>query len=181
MSAFELTAGDVRRDVEMLCRHLTRGAGAFSASTIPTEASVERWITLSYHWIRGLLRRNGLSEDQTEPDVVGILQSLQSYDVAIKCEMSQATADISGEPSARFQMFVDLRKELIDLIIAGTLSDLGATPVDTNGRAPILTGQFLDRKQVAEDDTNRTQHRIRRNLFRNPGSDFTMAETDVNQ
>jgi hypothetical protein len=179
--AFELATGDCLLDVQMLCRHLTREDGSFTASTVPTKALVEKWLTLSHHWICVLLRKAGLSETQTDEKVIGVLQELQSYDVAIKCELAQAASDITGDPSARFQAFVERRAELIELITSGALGAMDANPSEASGnpRMPILTGQFYDRKEVAESDINRTQHRIRRDIFKYPANAEPFAQQDA--
>lgn len=166
---YELTAGDALLEVQELCRHAARQDGRFTAATVPTLVAVERWLTTSYYWIAGQLRRHGFDTVQTNAVVLGILQQLNVYDACLKVEMSFPVESSSGEPNSRFQFFLDRREELLEMIGDGTLAAMGAEVVPNAGREPVLTGQFLSRKQLAEDNTDRTQHRVRREQFTYPG------------
>lgn len=172
--AFETAPGEALNEVAALCRHAARGAGGkFSASTVPSIGAVERWLTTSYYWVRGLLAAHGYAADQTEPAVLAILQELNAIDTCVKVELSLPEESGSGAPNQRFQTFLDRRKDLVEMIESGALATLGAalSPEGTSlRRAPVATGQFYSRKRLAESDSDRTQHRIRRGMFEPPWS-----------
>lgn len=168
-TAWELSPGDALAEIQSLCRHAARSNGGFSADTIPTLKSVQQYITLSYYWVNGELARHGLSTTQTLPAVVGILQQLNVYDVCIKIEMSLPVASATGEPNERFKFFVDRRAELMEQIANGTISSLFANEASIGLRAPIVTGLSYSRKALADNDRDRTQHRVKRDQFSYPG------------
>lgn len=168
-TAYEVSAGAALADVQALCRHVARGSGGtFDDTTIPTMETVCRWLTTATAWASGVLRNGGMSQTQTDPHVLAILQELIVYDVCARVEISQPAADSTGEPSARFQEFSKRRADLFDFIDNGYLSTIdgvGFGPV----RTPVVGGISLSRKKVADDDTDRTQHRVKRNQFQRPG------------
>lgn len=169
-SGFELASGDALAEIERLCRHAARGTGGtFSGSTVPTLASVEQYLTTSYYWIGSQLVKAGLSTTQTDTEVLGVLQQLQVYDVAMKVELALPVAAADGGPSARWETFRELRDELKMLIGDGSLVALGATELDEAARkwrVPFVGGISIARKAVMRDDTDAVQHRVRRGQFR---------------
>ncbi len=166
-SSFELASGDALREVQHLCRHAARAGGAFSSSTVPTLASVEQYLTTSYHWIRSRLAKGGLSDTQTLTAVLGVLQQLQVYDVAMKVELALPTEAAGGGASERWTLFRELRDELATMISDGSLAAIGATErTDDKHRTPFVGGISKSRKDVMEDDTDINQHRIKRDQFR---------------
>ena len=170
--AYESAPGELLAEVQANCRHAARLNGSFGANTIPRLFDVERWITQSYHWVNGLLMRHNYAVPETGAEgVVGILQELQTIDACIKVEMSLPASAESGEPSARFQVWVARRQEIIDMINDGTIFGLGAVMTGT-GRQPIVTGYLHSRKQVAYDNSDIVQARSRRGQFSAPGTDF---------
>ncbi len=181
-TAWETTAGEAQSEVEAYTRHAARGTGAvFTALTIPSLPAVERWLTVSYYWISGLLARNGLSTTQTDTAVLAILQELNVVDVCMKVELSLPEESGSGEPNQRFLEFKERRAELMEMLADGTLGSMGAGANATVSRVPILGGEFFSRKQLAEENTDRTQHRIRRNGLGHPGVTLPSAEQDYTQ
>lgn len=179
-TAYELVAQDAIADVANLCRHAARANGEFAPETVPSLQAVERWLTLSHAWIAGLLKRHGYSDVQTDATVVGILEELNVYDVCMKVEMSMPSESSSGDPNERFKVFQDRRTELLEQITDGTLGTLGAAGYDSGTRKPIVTGVSYSRKRVAEDDTDRTQHRVRRSQFNNPAAGQEAVLTTTN-
>lgn len=177
-TAYELTVGDALTEVQNLCHHAARNSGAFSASTIPTLSAVEQWITTSYYWIGGVLLRSGLSRTQTAPEVLGILQQLNVYDACMKVEMSLPVESSSGEPNERFKFFEERRNELMEQLMDGTLAGLGAVTQSTGLRTPIVTGTSRARKALLNEDTDATQHRVKREQFTYPGSQQGTYDTD---
>ncbi len=178
-TAYESADDEAVNGVESLCRHLT-DSGDFSPTTTPLIEEVERWLTTSYYWIQGLLAKAGLSTTQTASSILGILEQLNVYDVAVKTELSSPATNLDGEPNARFITFTERRDELMAMLTDGTLAAMGATVDSTAAarRTPVATGLSIARKKVAEDDTDRTQHRVRRNLFHRPDGTEPWAETD---
>ena len=178
-TAWETAAGEALAEVEAYCRHAARSsAGTFTTNTTPTKAAVERWLTVSYHWIRSLLASAGLSTTQTDATVLAVLQELNALDVAAKVELSLPEESGSGEPNQRFLAFDERRKELIEIIADGTLAAMGATTSASGRRMPTIGGERLSRKAVAEEDTDRTQHRIRRNIFGHPSNGIPSTTDD---
>lgn len=180
-TAWETSAGEAQAEVETYCRHAARGTGAvFTQLTVPSLGAVERWLTVSYHWIRGLLARNGYSTTQTDPSVVAILQELNVLDVCVKVELSLPEESGSGEPNQRFTAFAERRTELIEMITDGTLGAIGATPDSSTDstRIPRIGGERYSRKELAEEDTDRTQHRVRRGAMQHPGLALPTGEQD---
>ncbi len=180
--AYELSGTAALNGVASLCRHAARAAGSFDVATIPSLGQVESWLTESYYWIGGQLRRYGFDEDQSAAGsaVISILQQLQVYDTCCKVELSLPAAGATGEPNARFQTFIERREELLGNLHDGTLNNLSAIAETkaTSPRRPIVTGLSKSDKKTLEDDTDATQHRIRRDEFLNPGTLGPLAETD---
>lgn len=83
--------------------------------------------------------------------------------------MSFPSDNSSGQPNARFQWFENERTEILEAIGDGTLAGLGAVTATTGMRTPIITGISLSRKAVADTDTDRTQHHVKRDQFGSPG------------
>jgi len=178
--AFELATGEAKAEIESLCRHAARGSGGtFTSNTVPSLGAVERWLTTSYYWIQGQLRRSGLSSTQTATPVLGQLQQLQVYDVCCKVELSLPVDSTSGDPSARFQWFETQRKEMLETLHDGTLAGLGAATYDGGVRTPYAGGLSNSRKRLIEDNADATQHRVRRGGFVNVGGAGPWAESDV--
>lgn len=181
-TAYETAEGEALGEVQSLCRHAARSAGAFAATTIPTLPAVERYLTTSYYWIQGLLRRAGLSSAQTDTAVLSILQQLNVYDTCIKVELSLPTNAETGEGNNRFDTFEERRKDLLEMFTDGTLAAMpNAVLLDNALRTPVVTGVSISRKRLAEEDTDRTQHRIRRGQFQAHGLLDPVAETNVEQ
>lgn len=164
--AYELAEGDARREVERLCRHAARASGAFSSSTVPDAAAVEQYLTTSYHWIRTRLIKAGLSDDQTDADVVGVLQQLQVYDVCMKVELALPTEAAGGNPSDRWTTFKELRDEMAMMISDGSLSGIGAEEIELARRTPFVGGISRERKRLMREDSDAIQHRVQRDQFR---------------
>ena len=178
-TSFESAAGEAQDGVEALCRHLTN-AGDFDASTTPLLDEVERYLTISYAWVVGILAKAGLSATQTDAEVVAILEQLNVYDTCVKIELGQPAQNATGEPSLRFVAFTERRDELLEMVTDGTLSAMGADTDSTasSRRTPVLTGQFHSRKRVAETNSDRTQHRIRRGVFERSDLVIPTAESE---
>ena len=177
-TAYELVTGDALTEVSNLCRHAARSNGAFTSSTIPTLAAVEQWLTVSSYWIGGILLRSGLSRVQTASEVVAILQQLNVYDACMKVEMSLPVESSSGEPNERFKFFEERRTEMMEQVMDGTLASLGAVTADAGLRTPIITGISRSRKALLNQDTDATQHRVKREQFTYPGSQQGAYDTD---
>ncbi len=180
-TAYESADDEAKNGVEALCRHLTK-SGEFDATTSPLLEEVERYINISHFWIQGLLQKAGLSTTQTDTDVIGILEQLNVYDTCVKVELGQPALNVTGEPNARFVAFTERRDELMAMVVDGTLSAMGATAdsIAAGRRTPILTGQLISRKKVADGNTDRTQHSVRRGAFVNPAIAAPRSETDRN-
>lgn len=179
-TAYETAANEALGEVQSLCRHAARASGAFSSATVPSLAAVERYLTTSYYWIQGLLRRAGMSPTQTDTAVLGVLQQLNVYDVCIKIELSLPANAETGEGNNRYDTFEERRKELMEMFADGTLAAMpDAVLLSSALRTPIVTGVSISRKRVAEDDTDRTQHRVRRNQFQAPGQLSPLGETEA--
>lgn len=176
-TAYESATGEALADVASLCRHAARDNGSFAPETVPALQAVERWLTLSHAWIAGLLKRHGYSDVQTDTNVIGVLQELNTYDVCMKVELSMPSESSSGDPNERFKTFQERRMELMEQITDGTIATLGAVLFNSGLRSPIVTGTSYSRKRVAENDADRTQHRVRRSQFNNPaaGQDATLT------
>lgn len=169
-TSYESASNECLRMVESLCRHVARDNGKFSEQTVPTLAVVERYITTAYYWVVSKLAERGYDSEQTETEVVGLLQTLNAYQAAIAIELSLPTNDESGTGNARFQALIDMRDSLYASIESGALGQMGASSSSNTARQPLVTGVSISRKQVAEDDTDATQHRIRRGAFEAPGN-----------
>lgn len=123
-----------------------------------------------------------MSTTQTDEAILGILQQLNVYDTCIKIELSLPTNAETGEGNNRFDTFEERRKDLLEMFTDGTLAAMpGAVLLETDMRTPIVTGISISRKRLAEEDTDRTQHRIRRGQFQAHGLLDPVAETDVEQ
>lgn len=170
-TAYESDAGELLATVQANCRHAARLQGAFGADTVPRLVDVERWITSSYYWINGLLTRHSYTVPEDAVAVINILQELQTLDVCIKVDASLPASAESGEPSARFQLWVDRRAEIMEMISDGTIFGLGAVQTGT-AIQPIVTGYRVARKQVAYNDSDIVQARARRGQFSAPGTDY---------
>lgn len=163
-TAYELNAGDALSDVQSWCRHLTLG-GSFTSATQPTLTTVERWLTLSHHFVAGLLVSAGYSATQTDTEVVGILQHLNSIDAVIKIELSHPVTGI-GEPNERFMAFMTEREELIKLVTSKALETLGATTLpNIQNQLVKATGISWSEKEDLATDTDHIPHRFRRGIF----------------
>lgn len=170
-TAYETDEGELMATVAANSRHAARLQGAFGANTIPRLTDVERWITSSYFWINGLLTRHSYVVPEDATAVIAILQELQTLDVCIKIDASLPSSAESGEPSARFQLWLDRRQEIIDMINDGTIFGLGAVQTGT-AHQPIVTGYRVGRKQVAYNNPDIVQARARRGQFSAPGTDY---------
>ena len=124
-TAYETGSGKAMDQVEAFCLHLTT-SGVFTTTTSPTLAQVEAWLTISHHLIAGWLAEAGYDTTQTDTEVLGILEELNSVDSVIKVELNNPTT-INGEPNDRFKWFQERRDELRDLIMGRALAELGAT------------------------------------------------------
>ena len=180
-TAYELNEGACLEDVEALCAQLTM-AGTFGDETQPKGVTVERWITLSHHWIAGILAKNGYDTAQTDAEVVGILQELNALDVSVKCELANPLTGV-GEPNERFIALKERRDELLEMIEnSQMLTLLGAT--GTSGGAIsenlAITGISKSRKLSVENDSDYVLPRFRKGMGRNPRIGAgTTAEVDI--
>lgn len=179
-TAFELNGGACLEDVEGLCTHLTM-EGTFSDSSQPRGVDVERWLTLSYYWVQGILAKNGYAIIQTVPAVVGILQELNALDVAVKVELSNPLTGI-GEPNERFIELKRRRDELLEMLESSQmLTALGATEAEVGSASELLaaSGISKSRKRLVESNTDLVIARFRRGQSRNTrAGDNHAAETD---
>lgn len=168
-SSYELASGDALAEVQRLCRHAARANGAFTTATVPSLSAVEQWLTTSYYMLGAILRKAGLSETQTAVSVVGVLQQAMVYDTCMKVELSLPTEAAGAGPSARYVMFKELRDEFWTAIRDGTIAGIDATVDSTLQRTPYVGGLSISRKTLMVDDTDATQHRIRRGQFQRQG------------
>lgn len=179
-TAYELSDGACLEDIEGICNHLTQD-GSFNDETQPKLSDIERWITLSRHWLAGILASNGISPIQTTSEVVGILQELNALDVCVKIELSMPVTGI-GEPNERFKALKERRDELLEMIqTSNMLEVLGAVTVEAGSLSQNLaaTGISKSRKQSVEDNEDLVQSRFKRGMGTNPrAGDATQSDTD---
>src|SRR3990170_8887487 len=105
-SVYEVSAGSAIAQVEGYCRHLTTG-GTFDTLSQPTRIWVGDQLNLEAAYIAAKLEENGYSSEQTDADVVQLLQSWNAVRAVIAIELSNPVESISGRPNARFQEFLN--------------------------------------------------------------------------
>jgi predicted NUDIX family NTP pyrophosphohydrolase len=82
----------------------------------------------------------------------------------------------TGDENERFKAFKERRDELVEMITDGTLAAMGATEQASGSRVPIVTGLSKSRKELANLDTDATQHRVKRDMFNSPFASLPMGE-----
>lgn len=167
-TGYEVAAGDVLRDIETLCRHLTDN-GLFTTNTHPTLDTVERWITMSHHIIAAKLEAAGYSADQTDPEVLGLLEDLNALDVCIRIELSYPVTG-TGEPNERYIEFKARRDELMKFIDGGRLEFIGAVKSRETGQFIRATGISVADKVALYSDPDLIHARFKRGQFTVPGT-----------
>lgn len=178
-TGYEIKENDCVEDLEQLCSHLTQD-GSFTTYTTPNTGDIYRWLTLSHHWIAGVLAGAGYSPTQSDEVVLGILEELNVLDTAIKIELANpVTGD--GEPNERFKEFEARRKELLELITGTTaLDNLGAVLLPTQTNSPTATGVSLSRKRNLTLDLDAVQPRFTRGFGLNSrAGDRSYGDVDL--
>lgn len=174
---YEVSAGSAIAQVEGYCRHLTN-RGTFDANSQPTLIWVTAQLNLDASYIAAKLQEGGYAYNQTDEEVLQLLQLWNTLKTVIAVELANPVESISGQGNLRFQEFRNQVKALEALAIGPGLADLGAEVSGGLGEFLTATGVSKDRKAAVEEDTDHIKHRIRRGQFRTPGATDPYADPD---
>lgn len=149
------------------CRHIAGTAG-FGTATRPTQSEVYSFLDDAYYEIGGLLEVSGYAITQTDPEVCGILNSLQAIVGAIKVELTTPNTGLGNDKNDRWLAFKDSRDRLEALIKGNALTNLGATSHVRVGAYIAATGTSRSRKRVLTDNTDAMKPRFPRGFGQSP-------------
>ena len=174
---YEAGAGSALLQVEGYCRHLTTN-GRFSDNSQPGRVWVESQLDLDASYISTKLEEAGYSFEQTDTEVLQLLQLWNSLRTAIGIELSNPISSPSGKGNARFEEF-KVQADMVEKIATGPgLADIGASVSGGLSENLLATGVSQDRKRTVELDTDHILHRFRKGQFANPNASDPTADTD---
>lgn len=152
-------------DVAALTPNLVNAASDFSASTTPTQAQVNAWISAGSSLIDNALKARSYAVpiDATISPYIE-LRDLNALYAAGKAEMARTNVRLSPGERTRGQVFADDFQKGLKEFLRQDLS-LAGLPHTNYG---YVGGISLDEKDTIEDDSDRVASRFKRGQFDNP-------------
>ncbi len=155
-------------DVAGYCRNLLGSQANFTASTCPTLAQVNQWISSGCGTLEVQLSSYGYDVPfASGTRIYDELRDLNSLFAAARAEMSRSNVVLSPGERTRGQVFDEMFWKGMDRLKGRDLSLAGATR-STSGK--LYVGGISDAdKSTVVSDTDRTTPRFARGMFDTPG------------
>lgn len=130
-------------EVAAYVRRLANSAGTFDATTRPTQADVELFLTRRSNMLNAWLATAGYTIPVTDAQAKSVLDHYAAVGAACDVERTQRTAGASEEDNARADQFCKEFSEAKTIIASGGLAALGATLA---GASATLAGLYVGGK-----------------------------------
>lgn len=130
-------------EVAAYVRRLANSAGTFDATTKPTQAEVEVFLTRRSNILNAWLAAAGYTIPVTDAQAKSVLDYYAVVGAACDVERTQRTAGASEEDNARADQFCAEFAKAAALIADGGLAALGATQT---GASKALAGLYVGGK-----------------------------------
>ena len=175
-TSYEITANNTIKLVQEHCRHLTED-GEFTVSSKPTLATVELWITETYHDLNAHLAAAGYTIAVTDAEAIGFLERLNVYGTVLQVELSHPITGRRGRENDRYQTYRDQYDAGLKIIAeTDALSALGAAKDANLSQFVHAGGTQRSEKDDSYKDKDILQPRFPRGFGRNPRNPGVGAE-----
>lgn len=153
--------------VAMYTPGLLRGETNFTATTRPTKAAVEWFLSAGYDVINGRVAAAGYTTPvPATATFYTEIVDLEALFGAARAEMAQLTAGVSRTERTRSQAFEETFNKRLDALLTQDLSRAGLTYT-----SKLYAGGISRADKTATDaDTDRVQGRFARGQFRHAGT-----------
>jgi hypothetical protein len=170
--AIEVNAGDVDRQVRLLCRHLVPAQGGFSANSNPSETDIEDAIVVIEAEILVWLSSFGYSivTSAYTANAKNFLSRYNALGAASQLELANSGLSTRSGPSNRADGYYRLYTALYDRLAAGkiNLTALGIPQDTSSNMSASITGVSKTEKSEQETDADAVQPFFKRDLLSNP-------------
>lgn len=178
--AIEVTAGDVKAQVVLLCRHLVAG-GIFSQNSFPSDADLDRNIDAAESELLTWLASEGYSTSVAgwSATAVTYVSWYNALGAAYRVELAHTGASLANQASTRADSYYQLYMKFWEMLSSGDL-DLGALgiPFSASIVSASITGVSEADKEVLTTDPDVVQPSFSRDMFKHPSSVRTQQLAD---
>jgi len=176
-TAYERVSGSCLAEVEALCRHLTNN-GTFDSTTHPNQSQVETFLTDGYDKIGSILAANGYAKEQTNTDILGVLQPFNAFYAASMIELTQPSVGYEGGENTRYARFFQEFNRVEEFIKSPAFARLGATKSWQESDYLTCGGISISDKEDIEADSDHPDYSFTRKTLRHPS---LVSSTDISE
>lgn len=165
-------------DVAALTQNLLGSASAYSASTVPTLAQVNVWLTTGCALINARLAGIGYAGIPTTSGAYGLAQQAEACYGAWMANRQRQAARTGTDENTMAQAYKDDFDYHLKQLLELELYRLGVDAV--SGETLLYAGGISESdKATAEADADRVKPRFTRDMFKNPESLFPIPGTSA--